>query len=142
MYSRIARTLFGVVLAKAAIVAGWYIYQKSTKIENDWKEPEGDVTNQTKVESPDMKVEVRTPDVGVDSTVKQEVKVEQESEPEVLVVKAPIKRAKRAKKEPEDTSTQTTKVKLPEDSKVIVSKKKETIKTTKVPTVKKVVAKK
>ena len=35
--NRLVRTLVGVVVAKAAIVAGWYLYTKSTENENDWK---------------------------------------------------------------------------------------------------------
>lgn len=35
--NRLVRTLVGVVVAKAAVVAGWYLYQKSTESVNDWK---------------------------------------------------------------------------------------------------------
>lgn len=41
--NRLVRALVGVVVAKAAVAAGWYLYQKSTEQENDWKtegEPE------------------------------------------------------------------------------------------------------
>jgi hypothetical protein len=49
--NRLVRTLVGVVVAKAAVAAGWYLYQKSTEKENDWKtEGETDKPVETKEE--------------------------------------------------------------------------------------------
>lgn len=35
--NRLVRALLGVVVAKAAVASAWYLYQKSTEQENDWK---------------------------------------------------------------------------------------------------------
>lgn len=36
LHNRIVRAVVGVVFAKAAVAAGWYLYLKSQKEENDW----------------------------------------------------------------------------------------------------------
>lgn len=57
--NRLVRALLGVVVAKAAIASAWYLYQKSTENENDWKtEGESEKSNQTSVESEVKDVEV------------------------------------------------------------------------------------
>mgnify|MGYP001271730366 FL=1 len=72
--NRLVRTLVGVVVAKAAVAAGWYLYQKSTEKENDWK-TEGE--KEKPVEAKEEVVVEKVPEVKSEVTEKVEVPVEE-----------------------------------------------------------------
>lgn len=47
LQNRIVRALVGAVFAKAAVAAGWYLYQKSLKNESDWTNKDKKVNDET-----------------------------------------------------------------------------------------------
>lgn len=87
--NRLVRALVGVVVAKAAVAAGWYLYQKSTEQENDWKtEGEPEV-------KPEVKEEVKSVEpvaVTTDPVVDKAPQVEKTVKPAVKKSTARVKK--------------------------------------------------
>lgn len=78
----LVRTLVGVVIAKAAVVAGWYLYQKSTEWENDWMAEEDSLSKEAELTEEESS-EVSKP--VVESPVKEEKNIVSGVETDKLV---------------------------------------------------------
>lgn len=117
--NRLVRALLGVVVAKAAIASAWYLYQKSTEKENDWKtEGESEKSNQTSVEEvKDVEVTEEKPTVVDTEVVKPKrvrkpaaKQVESTSEQEASKIKKTRKPvAKKTVESPEKVTRSRTK---------------------------------
>lgn len=114
--NRLVRTLVGVVVAKAAVAAGWYLYQKSTELENDWRtegEKETVTPEPVKTEVKETQPEVEATQVApvVEKVVKparkrvktEVVKAEEAPKPKAKRVRKPV--AKKAVEVVEEVKT-------------------------------------
>ena len=94
--NRLVRTLVGVVVAKAAVVAGWYLYQKSTESVNDWK-TEGKTESKTDESVVKTDLEPVTEEVIKITKPVRKTKPRVKKEP-VQVEALPVAKAKRVRK--------------------------------------------
>lgn len=104
LQNRIVRALVGAVFAKAAVAAGWYLYQKSLKNENDWTNKDEKVNDET-------------------------VKTEAEEIKSVVVEKAPVVKKAPLKVVPPEVSEKQVKTKETAKKKEPVSKVKDAVET-------------
>ena len=81
--NRLVRTLVGVVVAKAAVAAGWYLYQKSTELENDWKTEGEKEAEAVKPEPTKQEVETPVQPPVVEPVVEKVVKPARKAAPKV-----------------------------------------------------------
>lgn len=107
--NRLVRALVGVVVAKAAVASAWYLYQKSTEQENDWK-TEGQEDKQNQVQEDKNEVEPVEQSIPVEVKAKKSVrktstKLNQEAKPVVESEQVKPKRVRTPATKKVDTTT-------------------------------------